>query len=120
MGFLYVAMGGAVGACLRYAMSLWLGGGLLPWATLATNITGSFVIGLVWGLCAGDEWFQNWGRLVLVVGLLGGFTTFSSFSIDTLNLINAGEYIKAGTYILLSLVLTLSFVFVGFLIGKSL
>jgi len=99
MGVLYVAMGGAVGACLRYAMSLWLGGGLLPWATLATNITGSFVIGLVWGLCAGDEWFQNWGRLVLVVGLLGGFTTFSAFSLETIQLLEGGRVVPLLAYV---------------------
>ncbi len=91
MGFVYVAIGGAIGACLRYGMSLWLGGGLLPWATLATNLTGSFIIGLVWGLYAGEEWFQSWGRLMLVVGLLGGFTTFSAFSLGTIQLLEGGR-----------------------------
>jgi CrcB protein len=91
MGFVYVAIGGAMGACLRYGMSLWLGGGLLPWATLATNITGSFIIGLVWGLYADEEWFQSWGRLMLVVGLLGGFTTFSAFSLETMQLLKGGR-----------------------------
>jgi len=73
-------------ACLRYGMSLWLGGGLLPWATLVTNIIGSFIIGLVWGLYAGEEWLQSLGRLMLVVGLLGGLTTFSTFSLETIQL----------------------------------
>jgi CrcB protein len=91
MGFVYVAIGGAMGACLRYAMSLWLGGGLLPWATLASNLTGSFVIGLVWGFCAGEEWFQSWGRLFLVVGLLGGFTTFSAFSLESVQMLEDGK-----------------------------
>ena len=92
MGFVYVAIGGAMVACLRYGMSLWLGGGLLPWATLATNIIGSFIIGLVWGLYAGEEWFQSLGRLMLVVGLLGGLTTFSTFSLETYSCWKAAEY----------------------------
>ena len=78
-------------ACLRYGISLWLGGGLLPWATLATNINGSLVIGLVWGFYAGAELFQSLGRLMLVVGLLGGFTTFSAFSLGTIQLLEGGR-----------------------------
>ena len=78
-------------ACLRYGMSLWLGGGLLPWTTLATNIIGSFIIGLLWGLYAGEEWFQRLGRLMLVVCLLGGLTTFSTFSAETIQLLEGGR-----------------------------
>ena len=55
MSFLYVACGGALGACLRYAIALLVGSGSLPWATLVTNISGSFAIGVVLGLCAEQE-----------------------------------------------------------------
>lgn len=118
MGVVYVAIGGAMGACLRYAMSLWLGGGLLPWATLATNITGSLVIGLVWGFCAEETWFQSWGRLVLVVGLLGGFTTFSAFSLETIQLLEGGRVISLLSYLSSTLFGCLAAVWLGLRVSQ--
>lgn len=79
-GFLAVAAGGALGSVLRYAIGLLaielLGDGF-PWGTLAVNLLGSFAIGLLAGLGVEGEW-----RLLLVTGLLGGFTTFSAFSLE--------------------------------------
>jgi CrcB protein len=99
MSFLYVACGGALGACLRYAIALLVGSGSLPWATLVTNISGSFAIGVVWGLCAEQEWFNAWGRLFLVVGLLGGFTTFSAFSLEAIKILEDGRLLPLVTYL---------------------
>ncbi|MDA7741994.1 fluoride efflux transporter CrcB [Francisellaceae bacterium] len=117
-----ILIGGGLGAVSRFLFSegiynLW--GRTFPYGILACNILGSLIMGIltalfIYKLQIGDVW-----KAAILTGFLGGFTTFSSFSIDTLNLINAGEYTKAGTYILLSLVLTLGFVFVGFLIGKN-
>jgi fluoride exporter len=117
-----ILFGGGLGAVCRFLFSesiynLW--GRAFPYGILACNVIGSLIMGIltalfIYKLHIGDVW-----KAALLTGFLGGFTTFSSFSIDTLNLINAGEYIKAGIYILLSLILTLGFVFIGFLIGKS-
>lgn len=100
---LAVALGGAGGALLRYGLSALIGmHHLFPWATLAINIAGSFAIGLIWGAYGAADWFQQWGRLFLVVGLLGGFTTFSAFSLETLNLLQASRYVLAVSYVVAS------------------
>lgn len=88
-----IALGGAAGATLRALVSL-LGTslGAALWATWLVNVLGSFAIGLLWGLAAEAAWFQHWGRALLVVGLLGGFTTFSAFSLETLQLLGSGRW----------------------------
>lgn len=99
-----VAIGGALGALARYAVSMLLFvPGQFPWTTLAINIAGSFGIGLVWGLGHQQPWFEQWGRYLLVVGLLGGFTTFSAFSLETLGLVEGGRVYSAGGYAVASL-----------------
>lgn len=97
-----VALGGAMGAVLRYALTALLPLSLFPWAILGINIAGSFCIGLVWALFADAQWFQHWGRALLVVGLLGGFTTFSAFSMETLTMLQQQRVVTAATYIVLS------------------
>lgn len=102
---LWVALGGALGALGRFAISTWLFmPGRFPWATLAINIAGSFAIGLLWGLGQQQAWFDNWGRYLLVVGVLGGFTTFSAFSLETAALMESGRHAQALTYVLASVV----------------
>ena len=107
MSSLYVAAGGGLGAWLRYLVGrLWgLSGGTaaFPYATLTVNVVGSFAMGLLAGWLArfgahGEGW-----RLLLGVGLLGGFTTFSAFSLELVNMINRGAWVQAGSYAALSL-----------------
>ncbi|MGB0998418.1 MAG: fluoride efflux transporter CrcB, partial [Pseudomonadales bacterium] len=101
-GLLWVGFGGALGAMARYGLGLYFTVQTFPWSTLTINIAGSFIIGALWSLFAEQAWFLSWGRLFLVVGVLGGFTTFSAFSLDTLLLLNNGRVVAAITYALAS------------------
>ena len=114
IAWLAVAAGGAIGALLRYGVSGLVGvTQVFPWATLTINIAGSFAIGLVWGAFGSAEWFQQWGRALLVVGLLGGFTTFSAFSLETLNLLQNNRPLLALVYVGASVLVCVSAVYVG-------
>lgn len=114
IAWLAVAAGGAIGALLRYGVSGLVGvTQVFPWATLTINIAGSFAIGLVWGAFGSSEWFQQWGRALLVVGLLGGFTTFSAFSLETLNLLQNNRPLLALVYAGASVLVCVSAVYVG-------
>ena len=80
-----VAIGGAGGSLLRYATGIWCAGWFgtaLPWGTLAVNVAGSAVIGLLGGLMLGGLAVSQEARVLLITGILGGFTTFSAFSLD--------------------------------------
>jgi CrcB protein len=89
-----VALGGAIGSTLRYGIASWvnrLARSPFPWGTLAVNIAGSFLIGLIMVLLLrAGEWRENF-RLLLVTGIMGGFTTFSSFSWETWMLFEEGK-----------------------------
>ena len=114
IAWLAVAAGGAIGALLRYGVSGLVGvTQVFPWATLTINIAGSFAIGLVWGAFGSAEWFQQWGGALLVVGLLGGFTTFSAFSLETLNLLQNNRPLLALVYAGASVLVCVSAVYVG-------
>lgn len=104
-GLFYVALGGALGAAGRYlASALTPSAAAFPWATLGVNLAGCLGIGLAWGAWSQLPWFQEWGRALLVVGVLGGFTTFSAFSLETLQLIASQRWGLAGAYAAGSLV----------------
>ena len=108
-GIAAVALGGALGAVMRYLMTLavatapGLGGGF-PWATLTVNLAGCLGIGLAWANWSHSSWFHDWGRAFVVVGVLGGFTTFSAFSLETLMLTDAGRWGAAAAYVVASVV----------------
>lgn len=116
--YFLVALGSAVGGTGRYWLSGWVAnaiGQTFPWGTLFVNVTGSFVIGLFATLTAPDgrmfvagEW-----RQFVMVGICGGYTTFSSFSLQTLALAQDGEWLRVGWNILLSVALCLLGVWLG-------
>ncbi|MFL6738419.1 MAG: fluoride efflux transporter CrcB [Sphingomicrobium sp.] len=120
MHWLLVVLGGGMGAAARHAINragLALLGPGFPWWTLAVNVTGSFAIGLLAGLFGAMETGQN-ARLFLITGFLGGFTTFSAFSLDALTLWERGAPIQAGMYILGSVVLSLLAAAVGLMLSR--
>ena len=99
---------------LRFAATQLVGAELrFPWTTLLINIAGSFAIGAAIGLWQQASWFEDWGRPLLVAGVLGGFTTFSAFSLETVNLILAGRFATAATYAALSVLASVSAAWAG-------
>ena len=101
MTYVWVALGGAVGAVSRFAVAQWAGarwGGTFPWGTLAVNLTGSLAIGLVMTLLLARGADPTY-RLLLVTGFLGGYTTFSAFSYETLALLEARRWESAALYV---------------------
>jgi CrcB protein len=125
MAYLWVALGGALGSVARYGCSVlaarWLGGGF-PHATLFVNVAGSFAIGLLAALATSDgrPALGTDARAFVIVGVLGGFTTFSSFSLETLNLARSGALADAGLNVVLSVVLCLAAVWLGFAAAAAL
>jgi len=123
--YLAVALGGALGSIARYGLSglvaNWFGE-TFPWGTLLINVTGSFVIGFFATLSEPDGrlFVSSATRTFVMVGLCGGFTTFSSFSLQTLNLMRGDEWAKAGGNVLGSVVLCLLAVFLGHVAAASL
>lgn len=118
--YLWIAFGSALGGVSRYgcsrAIALWFGE-TFPWGTISVNIIGSFVIGFFATLSGPD------GRLLIapdirvfvMVGFCGGFTTFSSFTLATLDLLRNRDFAEAGANILLSVVLCMAAVWIGYL-----
>ena len=113
MGLLCVGAGGALGAMGRYGLGLIPLGSELPLMTLLINFLGSVAIGAAGAL-------SREAVLFLKVGLCGGFTTFSTFSLETLELIEGGQYAIAGAYALVSVVLCVAGVLVGKVLARAL
>jgi CrcB protein len=116
--YLLVALGGAIGTVARYWLSgvvAQMVGETFPWGTLLINVTGSFVIGFFAALTGPDGrvFVGATGRQFVMTGICGGYTTFSAFSLQTLNLLNDGEYAHASAYIVASVVLCLLAVWIG-------
>ena len=112
----YVALGSAVGGASRFALSTFLqqrASSAFPVGTLVVNITGSLVLGFVLRYALGSPSVSAEVRALLTVGFCGGYTTFSTFSYETVVLMEAGDYRRAALYIALSVVLSLAATFVG-------
>jgi CrcB protein len=120
MTYLWVALGGAVGATARYGVAQWAGqrwGTLFPWGTLIVNVTGSLAIGVLLSvLLARDA--DPALRLLLVTGFLGGYTTFSAFSAETLALVEARRWDVAALYVTGSVALGLVACALGLALGR--
>lgn len=108
-----IALGGAVGSILRYLMVAAIGA---PLGTAVVNVLGSFAIGVLFVVLGGRE---NW-QVLLMTGLMGGFTTFSAFSLDTLKLVEAGQPLQAAAYVLGSVALSLIAVALGVALTRGL
>lgn len=113
---LYIGIGGFIGACLRYIVSVGsskLFGTHLPYGTLIVNITGAILIGMIMELSLTTEIISPNLRLFLTTGIMGGLTTFSTFSYETITLLSDGNYIFGTLNICLNLFLSLFGVIVG-------
>ncbi len=120
---LSIAAGGAAGALMRYWVSngvYALAGRGFPYGTLAVNVLGSLVMGLAVHTLSGENVGKPEMRGALLIGFLGAFTTFSTFSIETLNLIEQAEYLKAVLNMLLSVSACVAACWVGLIIGRQL
>ena len=120
MTYVAISIGAVLGANTRYLLGGWLGAQLgsgFPYATLVINVTGSLVIGVVLGL-ASDRVTPWWWRPGVAVGFLGSYTTFSTFSYETMNLIGEGSYLLAAANIGGSVAGALVGVFVGLAIAR--
>jgi CrcB protein len=122
--YLLVAIGGALGSMARYAVSVataeaW--GDAFPWGTILINVTGSLLIGLFAGLAAplGPMPASQGLRVFFMVGVCGGYTTFSSFSLQTLGLMRGGEWLGALANVLLSAVLCILAVAAGHFVAQK-
>jgi CrcB protein len=117
-----VALGGALGASARYGvgalMLRWMGPGF-PWGTLAVNVVGSFILGLLTEALALKFSLAPEVRVLLVTGVLGGFTTFSAFSLESANMIERGDYLVAATYVGASVLLAVGALFGGLTLGRA-
>lgn len=118
---LAVMIGGAIGSLTRYVISVLALpiSGSLPWGTIIINILGSFVIGLFGTLTLADGRYpaSESARLFVMIGLCGGFTTFSSFSLQTLELLRSGAVVRASANVVASVVLCVGAVAVGHLVA---
>ena len=120
MAYLWVAIGGALGSMARYGVSglvSAMAGGVFPFGTLVVNVTGAILIGFLATLSGSDSRFfiPAYGRLFLMTGICGGYTTFSTFSLETANLMRDGEWGAALANIGGSVILCLVAIWVGHL-----
>lgn len=117
-GILLVALGGAVGSVARYKLSGYVLHHTLDWrfpaGTFAVNVIGCLIAGVLAGLAGKHELFTPEARLLLFTGLLGGFTTFSAFGLETVLLLKRGEFLIAGSNILISVAAGLLALWLGF------
>ncbi len=122
--YAWVAIGGALGSMARFGLGIavvQIAGARFPWGTLLINVLGSFIIGW-FDVLTGE--FGRWAvppdaRAFVLVGICGGFTTFSSFSLQTMQLLEGGELLLAGAYIAGSVILCLVSVWAGMMLARA-
>jgi CrcB protein len=119
----YIAFGSALGGAARYLFGGWIqdrAGAGFPVGTLVINVTGSFLLGLLYRYAADSAAITPEVRAMLTIGICGGYTTFSTFSYETVRLLEEGEFGRAGLYIALSILLSVAAAFLGLMAGREL
>ncbi|MFL6373295.1 MAG: fluoride efflux transporter CrcB [Pyrinomonadaceae bacterium] len=119
---LLVAIGSMLGGVARYLCALGLARsttGAFPYGTFAVNIAGCLVIGLVYGFAARFDWFSSDLRLFLATGFCGGFTTFSAFAYENIQLLEGKDYLTFGAYSALSFILGLGAAYIGLALAEA-
>ncbi len=123
VGFVLVAIGGAAGSCLRYWVSLLLApltiGQGFPWATFTVNVVGSLGLGLVFVLAEDRSWFGADLRLLLGSGVMGGFTTYSAFNLESIGLMQNAAFGRAALYMAGTVLVCLAAGALGLIIGRA-
>jgi fluoride exporter len=120
--YFYIAFFGAAGCLTRFLVSGWVhtfAGRSLPWGTLVVNVAGSFLLGLLMEWSLRSALLSAEVRIGLTVGFLGGFTTFSTFSYETIRMLEEGSFLQAGANIVLQLLVCLVFVAAGILAARQ-
>jgi CrcB protein len=124
LAYLWVAIGGALGSMARFGIGGLVSQKTFPWGTLVANVSGSFIIGFLGALAVSEGRLNPKSRVFMtqffITGVCGGYTTFSSFSLQTLNLLQDGEWLYAAGNVLLSVVLCMIAVWLGWLLGSAL
>jgi len=121
MNYIVVAIGAMIGGLLRYIVSISFSSpvaGSFPWSTLAINVVGSFFLGVVMQLAGERHIIGDSAKLFLTFGVIGSFTTFSSFSYETISLFQSGEAMRGVIYIVSSNIFSILAAFGGYALGK--
>ncbi len=121
--FLLVGLGGALGSMARYGVGIaatrWMPGAAMPWGTLAVNVVGGLLMGLLTGWLAMRGGLEQDGvRVFAAVGVLGGFTTFSAFSLETALMLERKQFGLAAAYVGVSVVVAIAALFAGLMIAR--
>lgn len=129
MNIFFIAIGGALGSVLRYLFGEFiikfikinnLTLSKFPWNTLCINVLGSILAGILYYfIIKNTSHINNELKSFLLIGALGGFTTFSTFSLDFFRLVNAGQNLMAFIYVMASIILAISGLFLGFYLSKA-
>jgi CrcB protein len=121
MNYVVVAIGAMIGGLLRYIVSVSFSSpvaGSFPWSTLAMNVVGSFFLGLVMQFVGERHIIGDSAKLFLTIGVIGSFTTFSTFSFETISLFQTGEAMRGAIYIAASNIFSIFAAFGGYAVGK--
>ena len=118
---IFVGIGGGIGSILRYGISLFVGRNIpiiFPLGTLLVNCSGCFLIGVFYAFASRYSWFNEEWRLLLITGVCGGYTTFSTFSYDGFYLLKSGSYFSFLLYVFGTLIIGMLATFAGVAIFK--